>query len=246
MKMKLTNEVMHLLMRQEIDVEESSLSRVFRHQDKNSIGIISASRDKDEDGEKLTKADNRKRTDDLLTDLRNRGYEPTRLVGHFQEQDPKKKINVKEISFLIVGSDDRDLLKDLKKLGNKFKQDSILHKAKGKKAIVVGLRAGISDFTIGNFNVPKAGQEFEALSKVKGRTFIFKEGADVYNRIGSFATAQLRQAQIKAIEKGINDGKTDEEILDRLYTDVNTHYPYAIERRLEQITDIRNYLSQEV
>ena len=242
--MKLANGIMYLLMLEDLDVEESSLSRLFKHMDKNDIGIISASRDQDDNGNPLSYKDNQKRTEQLLKELRNRGYGPTKLRGHFEEEDPtdkKKKIKVKETAFFVVGKDGRDLLKDLKTLGKKFDQDSILHKAKGKKAVVAGTRAGISDFTVGNFNVPKLGQEFDALSKIGGRTFIFKECRQTGGL--NIASSQLRKLQLKSIEKGIIDGKTDDEIITRLYPDeISKKYPQAIERRKAQIAEIRELM----
>ena len=243
--MKLANRVIHLLMLEGIGLEESSLSRVYKHMEKSDVGIISASRDKDKDGNSFTYKDNQKRTEQLLKELRNRGYGPTKLRGHFEEEDPtdkKKKIKVKETAFFVVGKDGRDLLKDLKTLGKKFDQDSILHKAKGKKAVVAGTRAGISDFTVGNFNVPKLGQEFDALSKIGGRTFIFKECRQTGGL--NIATSVVRKHQIKVIEKGIIDGKTDDEIITRLYPDeISKKYPQAIERRKAQITEIRELMA---
>ena len=86
--MKLANGIMYLLMLEDLDVEESSLSRLFKHMDKNDIGIISASRDQDDNGNPLSYKDNQKRTEQLLKGLRNRGYGPTKLRGHFEEEDP--------------------------------------------------------------------------------------------------------------------------------------------------------------
>ena len=236
---------MYLLMLEDLDVEESSLSRLFKHMDKNDIGIISASRDQDDNGNPLSYKDNQKRTEQLLKELRNRGYGPTKLRGHFEEEDPtdkKKKIKVKETAFFVVGKDGRDLLKDLKTLGKKFDQDSILHKAKGKKAVVAGTRAGIKDFTVGNFNVPKLGQEFDALSKIGGRTFIFKECRQTGGL--NIATSVVRKHQIKVIEKGIIDGKSDDEIVDRLYTaEMWKKYPQTIARRKAQIAEIRELMA---
>ena len=243
--MKLANGIMYLLMLEDLDVEESSLSRLFKHMDKNDIGIISASRDQDDNGNPLSYKDNQKRTEQLLKELRNRGYGPTKLRGHFEEEDPtdkKKKIKVKETAFFVVGKDGRDLLKDLKTLGKKFDQDSILHKAKGKKAVVAGTRAGIKDFTVGNFNVPKLGQEFDALSKIGGRTFIFKEARQTGGL--NIATSRIRKHQIRTIEKGIEDGKSDDEIIDTLYTaEISKNYPETIERSRTKITEIRELMA---
>ena len=241
--MKLANGIMYLLMLEDMDVEESSLSRLFKHMDKSDVGIISASRKVDDDNP-LSLKDNQKRTEQLLKELRNRGYGPTKLRGHFEEEDlkdPKKKIKVRETAFFVVAQGGRDLLKDLKTLGRKFDQDSILHKAKGKKAVVAGTRA-ISDFTVGNFNVPKLGQEFDALSKIGGRTFIFKECRQTGGL--NIASSQLRKLQLKSIEKGIIDGKSDDEIVDRLYTaEMWKKYPQTIARRKAQIAEIRELMA---
>ena len=243
--MKLANRVIHLLMLEGIGLEESSLSRVYKHMEKSDVGIISASRDKDKDGNHFTYKDNQKRTEQLLKELRNRGYGPTKLRGHFEEEDlkdPKKKIKVRETAFFVVAQGGRDLLKDLKTLGRKFDQDSILHKAEGKKAIVIGIKSGISDFTVGNFHVPKLGQEFDALSKIGGRTFIFKECRQTGGL--NIASSQLRKLQLKSIEKGIIDGKSDDEIVDRLYTaEMWKKYPQTIARRKAQIAEIRELMA---
>jgi len=242
--MKLANGIMYLLMLEDMDVEESSLSRLFKHMDKSDVGIISASRKVDDDNP-LSLKDNQKRTEQLLKELRNRGYGPTKLRGHFEEEDlkdPKKKIKVRETAFFVVAQGGRDLLKDLKTLGRKFDQDSILHKAEGKKAIVIGIKSGISDFTVGNFHVPKLGQEFDALSKIGGRTFIFKEARQTGGL--NIATSRIRKHQIRTIEKGIEDGKSDDEIIDTLYTaEISKNYPETIERSRTKITEIRELMA---
>ncbi|MBT6049584.1 MAG: hypothetical protein HOG49_22525, partial [Candidatus Scalindua sp.] len=111
-----------------------------------------------------------------------------------------------------------------------------------KKAIVIGIKSGISDFTVGNFNVPKLGQEFDALSKIGGRTFIFKECRQTGGL--NIATSVVRKHQIKVIEKGIIDGKSDDEIITRLYPDeISKKYPQNIERSRIKITEIRELMA---
>lgn len=108
---------------------EQSFSRVLDHTKNRAIGIISASR-----GDIKDPAENNRRHEQLKADLRASGHGFVRIRGSYIEHkgEPNER-KVSEKSLLVIGrksGDDKgELLGRLKKLGQKYGQDSILHKA---------------------------------------------------------------------------------------------------------------------
>jgi hypothetical protein len=107
---------------------ESSLSRIWQHNQLHDCGAISAFRKIDVDGTPLSKNDNLKREKLLKAKLINKGYGLTRLVGIYPESGEPKQ----EYSFFVVDlQDSQSLFKDLTEIGEEFNQDSILFVPKG-------------------------------------------------------------------------------------------------------------------
>jgi hypothetical protein len=150
------------------------------------VGFISASRGN------LSPAENNKRTKELRTSLVRHGYSPIPVKGEYIEDHNGEKKKVKEKTFMIHSGqhpfrsktneieNHATLLKDLKKHGEKYGQDTVLTVSKkhgsvfhgtgksdwvpkGKRARIGG--AGIST-NVGDFN-----------TRLKRKKFIVGGGA---------------------------------------------------------------------
>lgn len=113
-------------------LDESSLSRVFRHNEEHDCGALTAFRIYTDDSrtETYTKPENIKRNKSLYSKLLTLGreYSITTLKGKYVEGGT----STTETSFFVVDiKDTGKLKKDLMKLGEEFEQDSILFIPKG-------------------------------------------------------------------------------------------------------------------
>lgn len=139
----------------------------------------------------LSPAENNKRTEELKASLRKHGYTPVPVKGEYIEDHNGEKKKVKEKTFMIHSGqlprqsgrpkiDHARVLRDLKKHGEKYDQDTVLSVSKkhgsvfhgtgksewvpkGKRARIGG--AGIST-KVGDFN-----------SRLKNKKFIVGGGA---------------------------------------------------------------------
>jgi len=162
---------------------ESSLSRVYKHNEEHDCGALTAFRKAREcgEGEPYTKKENEARNKSLLAKLKSLGYGVTSLSGKY----PEGGSTAKENSFFVVDlKDSGKLLDNLKKLGEEFEQDSILFIPKGSikgddRAYLVGtnhcknnwLGYGKTEL----FNKGKMGYDSPIYtSYVNGRPFIFE------------------------------------------------------------------------
>jgi hypothetical protein len=165
-------------------MKESSLSRLWTHNEKHDCGVITAFRVAEDcgEGDKYTSSDNKKRNRSLMSKLKSKGYGLTRLKGTY----PEGGRDTKEDSFFVVDlQENGNLLKDIKKLGAEFDQDSVLFVPKGA---ING--EGEKAFVLGTNNCPNAwpgmgtkklfaGGKLGKSSKiytsvVNGRPFIFE------------------------------------------------------------------------
>lgn len=167
------------------EAASKSLSRVHQHTQERNIGMISAQR-----GEN-TPEENNKRHKQLAGDLKRHGFGFIHVKGRFIENHgtPEAKA-VDEKSYLVVGAKGHDggaLKKTLTKLGKKYNQDSVLHKAHNQPDIKEhGLKSegnpkdGESR-SFGTFHPNKMGQYHTAM---KGkRSFQFESMDDHYESI---------------------------------------------------------------
>ena len=168
-------------------LQESSLSRLWRHNEKHDCGAMTAFRTAADcgEGEKYTKADNKKRNKSLLAKIKSKGYGATTLKGKYPEGGKEAK----EISYFIVDLEDGgNLEKDMKKFGEEFEQDSILYVPKGaiqnkSKAHLIGTNHCKNNWLGYHrkeiFNKGKMGYDSPIYtSYVNGRPFIFEEVGD--------------------------------------------------------------------
>ena len=171
-------------------INETSLSRVQNHTQNRNIGMITAHR-----GEN-TSSENKRNNKELEHHIRKAGYGLVHVKGRYVENHgtPHAK-NVDEHSYLVIGKkgdDNGHLLHHLKKWGEKYNQDSILHKAHNDKhAYLHGTNN--SDFPgkgkqhdVGEFHANRSG-EFHTALKGK-RTFAFEENSGKWESI-SFVTS---------------------------------------------------------
>ena len=168
-------------------LEESSLSRLWRHNGEHDCGAMTAFRTAADcgEGEKYTNADNKKRNKSLLAKIKSKGYGATTLKGKYPEGGKEAK----EISYFIVDLEDGgNLEKNLKKLGKEFEQDSILYVPKGAiqntaKAYLIGTNSCSNNWLgLGKKEVFNKGKMAYSspvyTSYVNGRPFIFEEICD--------------------------------------------------------------------
>lgn len=168
-------------------LNESSLSRLWRHNESHDCGALTAFRkgEKCGEGKPYSKKDNKARNKSLHAKLMKLGYDLTSIKGKY----PEGGVVGKEESFFVVDSKDNgNIEKDLKKLGTEFDQDSVL-------VIPMGSITGDSDaYLISTNKCPNAFPGFGKLgvkapfnkgqigydspiytSYVNGRPFIFTE-----------------------------------------------------------------------
>jgi len=155
---------------------ESSLSRLYQKYKDYDSGTISAFR-----GE-FDKNENMKRHRELRQLLVAGGYSVTEIDGTYIENygtsDAKK---VKEKSMIVFDHKGKgDLLKVLKKLGEKYDQDSITFSSvkEGKYYLVGTSKRDNSYPGYGVKNVlgkPMFGKDGMFCSEIKGRPFVFSE-----------------------------------------------------------------------
>lgn len=160
-------------------VNESSLGRIHSHMKDRNVGIISAHR-----GNKSPE-ENERNHQQLKKDVREHGFGYINVHGHYTEDKglPTER-KVKEKSIMVIGhkGDDGGKLKGfLKKHGEKYEQDTILHKSHDSKdAHLVGtshkaewIKHG-EHMNVGEFHPNRAG-EFHSKLRNKSKTFQFGE-----------------------------------------------------------------------
>lgn len=170
------------------NLNESSLSRLQKHMKDHDTGTITAFRYAREcgNGDVYTKQENLKRNKSLLAKLQAKRYGVTSVKGSYIENygTPKAK-EVGENVFFVVDLDDTGkLLKDLKKLGNEFDQDSILYIPKGGgESELIGTNKCPDGYPGFNkkvkFKARKLGDKGEFFTRVNGRPFVFKESLEI-------------------------------------------------------------------
>lgn len=159
------------------EAASKSLARLHQHVQGRNIGMITAHRNEN------TAEENKSRNKELEGHIRKAGYGFVKVKGRYIENHgtPDAKA-VDEHSYLVIGKDGNDngqLKGFLKKHGEKYGQDSVLHKAHDEEhAYLHGTREGGfpgkgKAQNVGKFHPNRAG-EFH--TKMKGkRTFAFEE-----------------------------------------------------------------------
>ena len=153
-------------------MQESSLSRIKSKSDKGGIATMSADRGN------LSRKQNQARAKQLQKDIRGKfGRGPTKVKGSYLENPgTKDERKVKEKSYVIDRGkkSKRKFKKEVKKLGKKYGQDSVLTQTK-KTATLHRTRKGGLDtkgMNVGKFK--PQGKNPYGQSQIKGKTFAYK------------------------------------------------------------------------
>ena len=155
-------------------MQESSLARIKSKSDKSGIATMSADRGN------LSKKQNQARAKQLQKDIRGKfGRGPTKLKGSYDEKDEKtgKSRKVKEKSFAIdrgkMGK--RKFKKEVKKLGKKYGQDSVLTQTKKTATLHSTRKGGLGPKTkgigVGKFRPQRKNPDGQ--SQIKGKVFSY-------------------------------------------------------------------------
>ena len=157
-------------------LDESSLSRIKSKHDKGGVAILSASR-----GDK-SKKENRERAKSLDRDVRSKfGKGATKVTGRYSEKDEKtgEEREVKERSHVVTSGKKgkRKFKKEVKKLGKKYGQDSVLTSSKKRGTLSATRKGGLGPKTkgIGVGKFQPQGKNPEGQSQIKGKTFAYNK-----------------------------------------------------------------------
>jgi len=155
-------------------IDESSLSRIKSKHDKGGVAVLSGSR-----GDK-SKKENKARAKSLDKDIRSKfGKGATKVTGKYTEKDDKtgKETRVKERSHVVTSGKmgKRKFKKEVKKLGKKYGQDSVITQTKpGGKATLKRTRKGglpKKNIKLGKFK--PQGKNPEGETQIKGKTYTY-------------------------------------------------------------------------
>ena len=154
-------------------INESSLSRIKSKSDKGGIAMMSASR-----ADKSAK-ENRARAKQLDRDIRGRGLGgATKVTGSYMEKDKKtgEEKRVKERSHVVSSGKmgKRKFKKEVKKLGKKYGQDSVLTQTKKTGTLSATRKGGLGkskNVKLGKFK--PQGKNPDGQSQIKGKTFTY-------------------------------------------------------------------------
>lgn len=171
-------------------LNESSLSRLYRHILDYDTAILTGYRDSVTDMSKCTRnsvepgISNKIRNRNIKATLLSKKYGVTHVDGSYIENfNTPEAMEVSENSLFVVNlTNDPNFHKDIFKLGEKFCQDSILIIPKGGKgAYLIGTNT--SEFpgygnkvSVGDVSF---GDESEFMTKVNNRPLTFKEDDDI-------------------------------------------------------------------
>jgi hypothetical protein len=199
-------------------IQESSLSRIHQHVSEHDCAIITAFRGDPSDHSSCIhdntpssyQADNLQKLDinklnnrDLKATLLKLGYGVTAVDGTFVEKfDTPDAIEVKEDSLFVVNlQDDPSFYDQIKVLGKKYCQDSILVVPQGGKDVKLygtnnsqfpGLDQEVS---VGDM---KYGRSAEFMTKVRNRPISTNEGLETYSKL-----PRLQKMAVSAIAKKV-------------------------------------------
>lgn len=190
------------------ELVEAGLSRIWQKTQSHTSGAITGYRGDD------SKAENKRKNKEILAFLRKKGYSVTKVLGTYTENkgDASERV-VKEPSFFVVNDsvegDDKGVLeRDLRKLGARYDQDSILvvpHGGKGAYLVGTSKRDDAwPDFgqkvTVGQGKFGKVAGEF--ISKIKGRQFAF-EAVEYPQTINGIRGQKLLAQEVEEALEGV-------------------------------------------
>ena len=184
-------------------VNESSLSRLWKHSTTHDTGTISAFRYARDcnTGERYTKSENLNRSKILKAKLLKLGYGVTKIAGTYIEN--YKTANAKEVDeesyFVVDLKDSKSLKRDLITLGTEFEQDSITYsKPSGEYYLISSSKCPDGHPGNGKIGVEirlgKAifGEKGEFHSKINGRPFVFNKLVESLEVLTDFDISAIR------------------------------------------------------
>jgi hypothetical protein len=167
------------------NLNEKSLSRLVKHMEEHDTGTMSAWRTARDcgEGDVYTYKENKQRNKSLLAKLMATRYQVTSVRGSYIENFKKPGATEgkgENVFFIVDVNDTGDLLKDMKKWGKEFDQDSVLFIPKGgTKGALYGTNKCPDGFPGWNktykLSKREMGAKGEFFTKVSGRPFMFKE-----------------------------------------------------------------------
>ena len=191
-------------------LNESSLSRLYRHMMAHDTAIITAYRgDPNDDSNCVDKSQvtddssNKLRNRDLKATLMSLGYGVTSVDGSYIENfNTPEAYEVAEHSFFVVNlEDDPDFAKYIVDLGDEFCQDAVLIIPKGGQGAYLH-GTNNSEFPGYGQKVPAGdlsfGKEKEFMTKVRGRPVAFTEELETYKKL-----SRMERMSARAIAKTI-------------------------------------------
>ena len=156
------------------EIDESSLTRLKSKSDKGGMAVLSGSR-----GDKSAK-ENRERAKQLDKDIRGKGLPgATKVTGRYDEKDDKtgEVTKVKERSHVVTSGKmgKRKFKKEVKKLGKKYGQDSVLTQTKKTGTLHRTRKGGLDKKgeNVGRFQ--PQGKNPYGQSQIKGKTFAYNK-----------------------------------------------------------------------
>lgn len=198
-------------------IQESSLSRIHQHVSEHDCAIITAFRGDPADhgncvhdapatyqGENLKTLDiNKLNNRDLKAVLLKLGFGVTAVDGTFVENfDTPDAVEVKEDSLFVVNlNDDPSFYDQIKLLGKKYCQDSVLIVPQGGKDVkLYGTNnsqfPGLDqEIPVGNM---KYGRSAEFMTKIRNRPISTNEGLETYSKL-----PRLQRMAVSAIANKI-------------------------------------------
>ena len=157
-------------------LDESSLSRIKSKSDKKGIAVMSASR------ANLSAKENRARAKQLDKDIRGKFKRgATKVTGSYVEKDEKtgKEREVKERSHVVTSGKKgkRKFKKEVKKLGKKYGQDSVIVQTKGggDATLKRSRKGGLPKRNIKLGKMKPGGKSKEGETQVKGKTYTYEK-----------------------------------------------------------------------
>ena len=157
-------------------IHESSLARIKSKSDKGGMAALSASR-----ADKSAK-ENRARAKQLDRDIRGRGLGgATKVTGSYMEKDKKtgEEKKVKERSHIVSSGKmgKRKFKKEVKKLGKKYGQDSVIVQTKGggDATLKRSRKGGLPKRNIKLGKMKPGGKSKEGETQVKGKTYTYEK-----------------------------------------------------------------------
>lgn len=195
-----------------VAVNESSLSRVWKHATEHDSGTISAFRYAEHcgDGKVYSKSMNKSRNAKLKSKLLSMGYGVTKIDGvYIENYKSDDERHVREESFLVIDmKDSGKLRKDLIALGKEFDQDSITYCQPSGAYVLISTNTCPKGYP-GNGKVGVTiklgksmfGKKGEFHSTVNGRPFVFESCANNCPILTDFSISEIRS--IKEMAKSV-------------------------------------------